>query len=83
MSPGSHGHLAVSLAPPRLYSTGLKTPCATSNMPILPPLSKSRDRRKRRTRLPYLRAGNRVHFRRVLTRGTYKYEPNERRSQSS
>ncbi len=32
MSPGSHNHLAVSLAPPRLYFTGLKTLCARSSM---------------------------------------------------
>ncbi len=33
MSLGSHNHLAVSLAPPRLYFTGLKTLRALSSMP--------------------------------------------------
>jgi hypothetical protein len=32
MSPGSHNHLAASLAPPRLYFTKLKAPRATSSM---------------------------------------------------
>ena len=33
MSLGSHNHLAVSLAPPRLYFTGLKTLRAPTSMP--------------------------------------------------
>jgi len=33
MSLGSHDHLAVSLAPPRLYFTGLKTLRAPTSMP--------------------------------------------------
>lgn len=70
MSLGSHNHPAVSLAPPRLYFTGLKTPGALSSIRNARSVRKrSCLAEKRRTRLPYLRAGNRVHFLRVLTRG--------------
>lgn len=43
MSLGSHDHLAVSLAPPRLYFTGLKTPCALVSMPTAEPCRKGPD----------------------------------------
>ncbi len=69
MSPGSHNHLAASLAPPRLYFTKLKAPRATSSMATSPGLSKvpswqfrEAPHRQRRTRLPYHPVGNRVHF---------------------
>lgn len=55
MSLGYHNHLAVSLAPPRLYFTGLKTtPGATSSTRNPSSIRKRSGLvEKRETRLPY------------------------------
>jgi hypothetical protein len=70
MSPGSHNHLAASLAPPRLYFTKLKAPRASSSMATPPLLRKVSSWRFRPILAPTaqnpaplpLPIGNRVHF---------------------